>query len=165
MPELKQITREGIPAALAKAERYRLLNDSSAAESICLDVLEIDPRNQEALITLLLAITDQFPDDLTDALSRARGVLPRIENAYKRAYYTGIVLERRGKAQLHGGRRGASDVASASLHEAMRWYEEAENQRPSGNDEAILRWNTCARLLQRFEPASEPLEYVPAIGE
>jgi len=40
--QLKPITHEGIPAALQKAERYRLLNDSSAAESICLDVLEID---------------------------------------------------------------------------------------------------------------------------
>jgi hypothetical protein len=29
----------------------------------------------------------------------------------------------------------------------MSWYEKAEAQRPAGNDEAILRWNTCARLL------------------
>ena len=57
---LKPITHEGIPSALQKAERYRLLNDSAAAESICLDVLDVDPGNQEALVSLLLAITDQF---------------------------------------------------------------------------------------------------------
>jgi len=43
---LKPITHQGIPAALEKAERYRLLNDSAAAESICLDVLDVDPKNQ-----------------------------------------------------------------------------------------------------------------------
>ncbi len=165
MPDLKHITKEGIPAALAKAERYRLLNDSSAAESICLDVLEVDPRNQAALIMLLLSITDQFPDDLSDGVTRARAVLPRIDDPYKRAYYTGIILERRAKAQLHHGRHGAGDVASESLREAMRWYEAAEGQRPSGNDEAILRWNTCVRLLNRHERAPEPMEYVPALGE
>ena len=69
---LKPITPEGIPAALEKAERYRLLNDSSAAESICLDVLEIDPSNQKALVSLLLAITDQFLEEMSDGVHRAR---------------------------------------------------------------------------------------------
>ena len=31
----------------------------------------------------------------------------------------------------------------------MEWYEKAESLRPPGNDEAILRWNTCARILAR----------------
>lgn len=165
MPELKQITKAGIPAAMAKAERYRFLNDASAAESICLDVLAVDPENQQALIALLLAITDQFADDLTDAQARAREVLPRIADPYKRAYYTGIIAERRAKAQLHRVRHGAAELASASLHEAMRWYEQAERQRPAGNDEAILRWNTCQRLLARYDHAPVGAEYEPAIGE
>lgn len=163
--QLKRITPEGINPALAKAERYRLLNDAWAAESICLDILEIDPRNQSALVTLLLAITDQFPDDLTDAVRRARAVLPRLHDSYERAYYAGIILERRAKAQLRGGRHGAGDVAAESLREAMREYEVAERQRPTGNDEAILRWNTCARLLARYERVPEPPEYVAALGE
>ena len=60
MFELKHIGPEAIPAALDKAERYRLLNQPDAAESICEDVLAVDPDNQPALITLLLALTDQF---------------------------------------------------------------------------------------------------------
>lgn len=163
--QLKKITPEGIPAALEKAERYRLLHEPWAAESICLDVLEIEPRNERALVTLLLAITDQFAEDLTDAVRRARAVLPRLQEPYDRVYYTGIILERRATAQLRGGQHGAYEVATSSLREAMRSYELAERQRPVGNDDAILRWNTCARLLERHERAAEPMEYVPALGE
>ena len=58
--ELKTLHAEALPRALEKAERYRLLNEPSEAESICLDVLAIDRDNQAALVTLLLALTDQF---------------------------------------------------------------------------------------------------------
>ncbi len=59
MSELKALHKEAIPAALEKATRYRLLNEPAEAESICLDVLKADPENQEAIITLLLALTDR----------------------------------------------------------------------------------------------------------
>ncbi|HEY2854612.1 MAG TPA: hypothetical protein VGJ18_17280 [Gemmatimonadaceae bacterium] len=165
--QLKPITREGIPAALQKAERYRLLNDSSAAESICLDILEIEPENQSALVTLLLSITDQFGEELADGVHQARAVLPRLKDDYKRAYYAGIICERRAKALLHRSSLGAADVAIDWFHEAMTWYERAEALRPTGNDESILRWNTCVRLLGRHEPSARtgPREYEPALGE
>ena len=162
---LKPITREGIPAALEKAERYRLLNDSAAAESICLDVLEIDPKNQEATISLLLSITDQFVEELSDGVRRARELLPRIANEYERDYYTGIICERRARAQLHRGTLGSADVAVEWFREALTWYEKAEQIRPPGNDEAILRWNMCVRLLGRHERVQVPGEYEPALGE
>ena len=57
MSELKKLSKEAIPAALEKAERYRLLNEPGEAESICLDILAIDPENQRAIIMLLLALT------------------------------------------------------------------------------------------------------------
>ena len=94
--ELKPITREGVAAALQKAERYRLLNDSSAAESICLDILQVEPENQAALVTLLLSITDQFGEEQSDGVHRARGA-PRLKDDYKRAYYAGIICERRAR--------------------------------------------------------------------
>ena len=165
--DLKPITREGITAALQKAERYRLLNDSSAAESICLDVLDVEPENQSALVTLLLSITDQFGEELSDGVRRAREVLPRLKDEYKRAYYAGIICERRAKAQLHHAALGAADVAAEWFHEAMGWYERAEAMRPAGNDEAILRWNTCVRMLGRHEPSgrSVPRDYEPALED
>src|SRR5262245_54777237 len=60
MFDLKALSSEAVPRALAKAERYRLLNEPGEAESICLDALVADPDNQEAIAILLLALTDQF---------------------------------------------------------------------------------------------------------
>lgn len=144
---LKPITREGVPAALLKAERYRVINDPSSAESICLDVLTVDPANQQALVTLLLAITDQIAEAPVAGAHRAREVLPRLDDDYKRAYYEGIICERCAKAQLRPGTLRPAEMTYHWLREAMTWYEKAEALRPAGNDEAILRWNTCVRLL------------------
>jgi hypothetical protein len=163
--QLKPITREGIGAALEKAERYRLLNESAAAESICLDVLEIEPTNQEALVSLLLAITDQFADELSEGVHRAREVLPRLEDEYDRMYYAGIICERRARAQLQRGALGSAEVASEWFHDAMEWYEKAEKMRPAGNDEAILRWNTCVRMLAKHERTELVREYEPALDD
>ena len=164
--QLKPITAAGVPAALQMAERYRLLNDSSAAESICLDILQVEPDNQQALVALLLSITDQFGEELADGVRRAREVLPRLKDEYKRAYYAGIISERRAKAQLHRGSLGSAEVAAEWFHDAMRWYERAEMGRPAGNDEAILRWNTCVRLLGKHVPATpDTRDYEPALGE
>ena len=147
--QLKPITKEGIPAALQKAERYRVIADPTSAESICLDVLALDPENQQALVTLLLAITDQFGESPTEGLGRAREVLPRLHDEFRRLYYAGIIYERCAKAQLRSGVPRAGEMAYHWLREAMSSYEKAESLRPAGNDEPILRWNTCARLLGR----------------
>lgn len=167
MTQLKPISSAGVPAALQKAERYRLLNDSPAAESICLDIVAVDPTNQSAIITLVLAITDQFEAaESADALHRAQSLLSRIEDRYKRAYYEGIVYERRAKAQLHRVLPGAAAMAADWYHKAMDCYERAEAIRPAGNDEAILRWNTCVRMLAKHEPATGTRdEYEPALDD
>jgi hypothetical protein len=164
MLTLKSITRDAIPAALEKAERYRLLNEPDGAQSICLDVLAADPDHQEALVTLLLAITDQFNEDTAANVRRARDVLPRLRDPYKRAYYAGVIDERHAKALLRRGMLRSGEAAYDLLRDAMRWYEEAEKHRPPGDDEAILRWNTCARLLaanQQLRPGEQE-EYEPA---
>ncbi len=149
MFELRSISREGIPKALEKAERYRLLNEPWQAESICLDVLRTDPENQEALVMLLLALTDQFDRRLAEGAKRAREVLPHLRSEYDQAYYAGIISERQAKAQLDQGGSGNGVIAYHWLREAMTYYEKAEAIRLPGNDDAIIRWNTCARLLMR----------------
>jgi hypothetical protein len=152
---LKPISPPSIPVALQKAERYRLINDPSSAESICLDVLTVDPENQQALVMLLLAITDQFVEAPTEGVRRAREVLPRLQDGYKRVYYEGIICERCAKSHLRSRTLRSGETAYHWFREAMSWYEKAEAQRPAGNDEAILRWNACARLLAR-EPELAP---------
>ena len=111
--ELKSISEQSIPEALAKVERYRLLNEPNLAESICLDILAIVPDHQQALISLLLARTDLFQSHVH--ANAAREVLAQIKGDYERAYYDGIIWERLGNARMrHGGAgagtAGASDV-------------------------------------------------------
>jgi len=160
MLEPKPIAKEAVPAALEKALRYRLLNEPAEAESICRDVLEADPANQAALVTLLLALTDQFQDKLTEAFDSARHVLPQLRSEYARAYYEGIIDERWAKAQLARGLPG--EAAYNWLREALRCYERAEQLSPPDDPDAILRWNTCARMLNRFariSPDSESMTH------
>jgi hypothetical protein len=149
MSELKSLSRAAIPAALEKAERYRLLNEPAEAESICLDILATDPENQPALITLLLALTDRFSKGYGVSDTEAGQLLARVTGEYERAYYAGILAERRAKAKLAQGHPGAGHYAYHELREAMRQFEKAEAVRPQGNDDAVLRWNTCARLIAK----------------
>jgi hypothetical protein len=162
MRELKPLSRDAVDAALAKAERYRLLNEPHEAESICLDVLTIDATNQAALITLLLALTDQFAE-VPAAHQRARETLSSLDSEYDKAYYAGIVSERRAKAQLARGGAGSSVGAYDWLAEAMRHFERAESLRPPGNDDALLRWNACARFLDRHPQLRPSHEEQPEI--
>ncbi len=145
--ELKPISRDAVSDALRKAERYRLLNEPAQAESICLDILAVDPGNREAAAALLLARTDQFGHGVSPA--KAREVLRQMDGEYERAYYGGIVWERSAHAQLRSGSPNAVFTAYEALREAMQCYEQAESLRPVGNDDALLRWNSCARFLMR----------------
>jgi hypothetical protein len=163
MFELKPLSKDAVPSALAKAERYRLLNEPAEAESICLDVLQVEPEHQQAIATLILALTEQFADT-PDATRRAREALPRLTNEYERTYFSGIVCERRAKTLVQHPRPGYGSMAYEWLLEAMEWFEKAEAIRPAGNDDALLRWNACARAIDqnpqlkpRDEGAYEPL--------
>jgi hypothetical protein len=149
MSDLKPLSKEAIPAALEKAERYRLLNEPAEAESICLDVLRADPENQTALITLLLAVTDRFGKGYAVSDTQAKELLSRVKGEYERTYYTGILAERRAKAKLAQGTPGSRHHAHDGFREAMDWFEKAETIRPPGNDDALLRWNTCARIIEK----------------
>jgi hypothetical protein len=154
--ELKSITHDGIPHALEKAERYRLLNDPAQAESICRDVLAIEGGNQDALRALILALTDQFGvSGAADAAREARVHVTRLADEYERAYYTGIVFERETRAYLER-KNVVRHAAYDGFRHAMEWYEKAEKLRPSGNDDAVLRWNSCVRAIERERLEPEP---------
>ncbi len=158
MFELKPLHKGSITAAVEKAEHYRLLNEAREAESICLDILEVDPKNQQALVILLLSLTDQFGKGRSVDVNQARELLPKLETEYQRAYYEGIICERQGKATLNQSMPGSKYVAYEWLRDAMEHFEKAATVRPSGNDEAILRWNTCVRLIERYNLEARPPE-------
>jgi hypothetical protein len=157
MFELKPISADAIAQALEKAQHYRLLNEPGEAESICLDVLAADAENQQALVIMLLAITDRLGKGYAIGDSTASDILPRLTDEYQRAYYSGILSERKAKAILTSRAPGATFDAYNWLRDAMNWYEKAEAIRPPGNDEARLRWNTCARIIRhnQLTPRSE----------
>ena len=164
MFDLKPLSREAIPAALDRATRYRLLNEPGEAESICLDVLRADPDNQQALVVLLLALTDRFNKGYGVSDTQTQELLARLQGGYDRAYYAGIICERKAKAQLHQGTPGSGFTAYELFRNAMDWFEKAEAIRPTGNDEALLRWNTCARIIMRNKLAPRPQdEYAPSL--
>ena len=152
--ELKSISVQSIPEALAKVERYRLLNEPKLAESICLDILAIVPDHQQALISLLLARTDQF--QLQVSPNAAQEVLTKIKGDYEQAYYAGLIWERVGHARIREGSTGGGASAYHALQEAMAHYERAIDFASPGNDDAILRWNTCARVIMQ-NPEVRPL--------
>jgi hypothetical protein len=147
--ELKPITKESIPRAIEKAERYRLLNEPKQAESICLDVLAIEPAHQPALICLLLALADQFGTGAGRLVEETKRILPRLQGAYERVYYAGIISERLARGQLSQNHPGASFGAYEHLRDAMSHYERAEALAADGDDDAILRYNTCVRVIQQ----------------
>ncbi|MDQ3142480.1 MAG: hypothetical protein M3Q56_09580 [Bacteroidota bacterium] len=163
MFELKPISQTSIPEALQKAERYRFLNEPQLAESICHDILNIEPDNRLAIITLILSISDQLGRYPSVHMNAAKELIPLLSNDYEKNYYTGIIYERQGKAILTRGMIGDDYAAYDVLMEAMNYFEKAESIRPAGLDDALLRWNTCARLImshdlhQRTEEKFEPM--------
>jgi hypothetical protein len=157
--ELRPLSEDRIPAALASAARYRRESEPGVAESICLDVLALQPEHQEALALLLMARADQF-SARPEAVSAARELLPRIRDEARREYYAGVVCERHAKTLLQGRRSRARSAARGELRRAMGHFERAASLGPPEDDDALLRWNACVRLLGR-----EPHLDVASAGE
>lgn len=149
MFELKRLSTSGIPGALGKAERYRLLNEPEQAQSICEDVLAVDPANFDAVRTYILALTDTFPNHDAPSVGRALDLVATLPSEYERAYFAGLVSERRARALLQRSGPGRALPAGDFLREAMRQFERAQAVKPANNDEALLRWNACVRLFGR----------------
>ncbi|MBV8820509.1 MAG: hypothetical protein JO022_19270 [Acidobacteriaceae bacterium] len=158
---LKPLSHESVASALAKAEHYRLLNEAAEAESICRDILDIEPSNQRALVCLILSLSDQISHD-RHAFTHAEKLLQQLEGEYERAYFGGILWERRAKARHHEPAQGARHTVYEWMVRALQNFEVAEHLRPSGNDDALLRWNTCVRYLNRHRELTPAAEDIPA---
>jgi len=156
---LRPLAPDSVAAALDKARRYRLLNEAREAESICRDILRVEPDNKEALVTLLLALSDQFTRQLTEKYEQAKALIPQLDGEYERAYYSGVLCERRAKAHHRRHAPGRGAIAYDWLRRAMDWYDKAHALRPPGEDDATLRWNSCVRMIRAHR------DLVPATDE
>jgi hypothetical protein len=155
--ELKPLSKEGIEGSVEKAEHYRLLNQPQLAESICLDILLVDPNHQKASTILLLAITDQFEHSTAKA-NQAFKIARGLQDEYYRAYYSGIIAERRGAAALKSHTPGADFDAYEWYREAMEFFEKSNSISKPDNNDSILRWNTCARVIMDKHLSERPAE-------
>ena len=158
MTQLKSISVDSIPRALLRAKHYRLLNEPWQAESICRDILNVDKNNQKALLYLVLAMTDQFGGQHRSSEREAKELCKRLESPFEQLYYRGIVSERLGKVALKRSTPRAKFIAYEYYAKAMGFFEEAEAIQPEGNQDAILRWNACARAIERFKLEASPEE-------
>lgn len=156
MPELKPISKEAIPQALDKAMHYRLLNQPWQAESICRDILRTDPDNQQAVYTLILAITDQFEGKYKTSLNQAQEMVSKLTDNYQTEYCLGLIFERQARAALKRTTPRAGYIAYGHLRSAMQHYQNAEKIRPEANEESILRWNACARFINQHKLKPAP---------
>jgi hypothetical protein len=161
MFDLKALSREAIPNALEKATRYRLLNEPWQAESICRDILAANAGNQEAVYLLILSVTDQFSGKYRTSLPKALELTDQLKDAYQRDYCKGLIYERQATAALKRTTPRAGYIAYEYLRRAMEWYEKAEQSRPEKNDESILRWNACARMIMQYKLEAAPEERDP----
>ena len=157
MSELKPISNNSIPKALIRAKHYRLLNEPWQAESICRDILNVEPQNQVAILYLILAISDQIDAHKASSRSEAQKLCDQLTGEYEQKYYRGIVEERTGKAALKRNSPRVKYIAYEYYRKAMNYYEEAQKIHPEKNEDAILRWNACVRLIQerKLEPAPD----------
>ena len=147
-PQLIPVSREAIPGALSRAERYRFLNQPWQAESICRDVLSTDPTNEAALILLVLCLTDQFEQGV--GAKEALQIVERLQNEYHHVYYSGFIHERRALATFRRHHDYRCRLEAFTLFQnAMEFYRQALRIRPPDNDDAVLRWNACVRFLER----------------
>jgi hypothetical protein len=107
-------------------------------------------------------MSDRFGKDYAISDSRIQDYLSQIQDNYERTYYTGIIYERRAKTALSRGTPGSESTAYDLFRQAMDWFEKAEAIRPDGNDDVILRWNGCARIIMRnkLEPREMANDFI-----
>ncbi|HRI78912.1 MAG TPA: hypothetical protein PLR06_05185 [Cyclobacteriaceae bacterium] len=163
--KLKPLSKDGVESAMTKAEHYRLLNQPKLAESICLDILEVDPSNQKASVVLLLALTDQFGQSTPNVAKQAQDIAFNLKDEYAKQYYIGIIHERLGNVALNSSVHGSDYDAYEWYLEAMDYFEKAQTLAPASNNDAILRWNTCARTIMQFKLEERPSDAIHPILE
>ena len=146
--KLHNIHADAIKKALKKAKQYRSLIEPEIAESICLDILHIDENNQDALVVYILALTDQFHHtEKKMQVKLIQKAIKKLISQYQRYYYTGLLNERRARFLI--SQPMSHSFAYDYFIEALQNYQRAEQIRPENNDEAILRWNSCIRMIQQ----------------
>ena len=98
--------------------------------------------------------------DHQELVKRARDRLTTIQGEYEKLYYEGIIWEREAKSILKLNYPGSKFKAFELLQKALDCFNSAERIRPKNNDESILRWNSCARIINQKQLVAQDEAYV-----
>ena len=148
----------GVYLVAAELARHGFIASPTSRSAQAADILATDPDNQGAIILLLLSLSDQFTDNIPENLDKAWSLLPRLKDDYLQAYYQGLLFERQARVYMRRASPGSGFSAYDLFCDAMRLYEKAARVRPPGNDEALLRWNTCARTIMSSRLQPRPID-------
>ena len=145
---LHDIRISAVKKALKKAKQYRSLLEPEIAESICLDILHVDPENQDVIVVYILTLLDQISrSDNKTQIKTIERAIEKLTSQYQRYYYTGLLNERRARHLLTQAM--SHSFAYDYFYEALQYYQKAIERCPEKNDEAILRWNSCIRTIEK----------------
>ena len=145
---VKRISTAGIAEAIAKAELYRSLSEPEEAESICRDILTIEPQHQLAL--RLLGLPDRSVHrSWVRSYREAEEIFQQLND---RMNGTTTLGSRTSDARKRSSKPGNCLLTVQALRTGSYLSQRLRNS-PAENDDAILRWNRCVRLLQ--DPAYE----------
>ena len=146
--KLHDIHIDAIGQALEKARQYRSLMEPEIAESICLDVLHVQPDNQDVLVIYILALLDQIPHPETQIeVKSIERIIDKLNSEYQRYYYSGLLHERMARYMIT--QTMSHSFAYDYFYQALRCYYQAQKIIPAQNEEAILRWNSCIRTIEK----------------
>ncbi len=147
------IHKNTINSALDKAKQYRLLLEPELAVSICLDIFNIDKKHQETIIVYILALSDNLSKQKND--TKIFDAIKLLTSEYHKKYYTGIYHERKALSLMKGNM--SASFAYNLFTKAMDFYKQAIEISADDNDDAILRYNSCIRIIQhnRLSPRQD----------
>ncbi|PHS27574.1 MAG: hypothetical protein COA83_00800 [Methylophaga sp.] len=146
--KLHDIRISAVDKALEKAKQYRSLLEPEIAESICLDILNVAPENQDVLIVYILALLDQIARaENQTQIKIIERTIEKLDSQYQRYYYAGLLNERRARHLL--AQSMSHSFAYDCFIEALHCYQQAIDRCPEKNDEATLRWNSCIRSIEK----------------
>ena len=155
--ELKTLGADQVSSALAAAEQCRAGGEAETAESICTDILEVDPGNARAIELLLWSRVDLLGEGRYGGVERAQEALALVQSDFERHYLEGVICEQQARFLIGKRGRHSSRVAYDWFRHAMDAFEEAARIAPD-RPEASLRWNACLRSIERDRHCAPDLD-------
>ena len=155
--DFKNLESADLDAALAAAQASWAELRAEETESICLDILELDPNHRSTLDLLLRCRIELLKKGLPQSVARAQELIPQLDSDFDQAFYSGMIREAQARYLLEKRGRATSGVAYSWFRHAMDDFAAASNL-DAGRVEPKLHWNACLRTLENNPQCVPPPE-------